>query len=54
MIFLDKMVDKFQKENKKMLIFSQFTSMLRLIEEYLDFKSIHYEKIDGGTKAKDR
>ena len=28
--------------------------MLRLIEEYLDFKNIKYRKIDGSTKAKNR
>ena len=54
MIFLDKMITKFQKENKKILIFSQFTEMLKIIEEYLGFKGIHFEKIDGSTKAKDR
>jgi chromodomain-helicase-DNA-binding protein 7 len=54
MIFLDKMISKYQIENKKILIFSQFTEMLKIIEEYLNFKNIHYEKIDGSTKAKDR
>ncbi len=54
MILLNKMIDKFKKENKKILIFSQFTQMLKIIEEYLHFKNIHYEKIDGSTKAKDR
>ena len=54
MIFLDKMIVKFQKENKKILIFSQFTEMLKIIEEYLSYKGIHFEKIDGSTKAKDR
>ena len=54
MIFLDKMIKKFQKEKKKILIFSQFTEMLKLIEEYLYIMKISYEKIDGSTKAKDR
>ena len=37
MIFLHKMIQKFKEENKKILIFSQFTEMLKLIEEYLHF-----------------
>ena len=40
--------------NKKLLVFSQFTEMLGLIEEYLIHEKINYEKIDGSTKAKDR
>lgn len=54
MILLEKMVMKYKSENKKILIFSQFTEMLKLIEEYLLHNSIVYEKIDGSTKAKDR
>lgn len=37
MVLLDKMLKKFLKEDKKMLIFSQFTNMLALLEEYLQF-----------------
>lgn len=54
MIFLDKALQKFRKEGKKVLVFSQFTEMLKVIEEYLGFRNIKYQKIDGGTKAKDR
>lgn len=54
MILLDKLVEKIVKEDSKVLIFSQFTNMLLLIEEYLKIKSIGYEKIDGGVKAKER
>ena len=54
MNFVHKALDKFKKENKKVLIFSQFTDILRLMEEYLGFYSIKYYKIDGSTKARDR
>jgi chromodomain-helicase-DNA-binding protein 7 len=54
MILLDKLVQKFLKEKKKMLIFSQFTYILSLLEEYLKFNSIKYEKIDGSVKCRDR
>lgn len=54
MIFVHKALDKFRKENKKVLIFSQFTNILSLLEEYLLFYGVRHYKIDGSTKAKDR
>ena len=51
---LDQLIRKFRKEGKKMLIFSQFTEMLKLIEEYLLHEGIAMNKIDGATKARDR
>jgi chromodomain-helicase-DNA-binding protein 7 len=54
MILLDKIVKKFLKEKKKMLIFSQFTYILVLLEEYLRHNYIKYEKIDGSVKSRDR
>jgi SNF2 family DNA or RNA helicase len=53
LICLDKLIKKFRQENKKILIFSQFTEMLLLIEEYLLHEEIIMSKIDGSTKAKD-
>ena len=35
MIFLQKFLQKMREENKKVLIFSQFVNMLKLLEEYL-------------------
>ena len=43
-----------RKEGNKVLIFSQFTNMLDLLEEYVRFLGIKYEKIDGSIKAKER
>lgn len=54
MIVLDKLIAKYKGEGKKMLIFSQFTEMLKLIEEFLALRKILYKKIDGATKARDR
>lgn len=54
MIVLDKLIVKYKAETKKMLIFSQFTEMLKLIEEFLTLRKIMYRKIDGATKARDR
>ena len=54
MILLDKLLEKIINEDSKVLVFSQFTNMLQLIEQYLKFKGIPFEKIDGGVKAKER
>lgn len=45
---------KFKKEGTKVLIFSQFTYILVLIEEYLRYNKLRFEKIDGAVKARDR
>ena len=54
MILLDKLLPKMKTEGKKVLIFSQFTQMLALLEEYLRVRGYRYEKIDGAVKSKER
>lgn len=40
--------------NHKVLIFSQFTSMLKIIEQHLQSLSIDYYKLTGSTKSEER
>lgn len=54
MTLVNKLLDKYRAEEKKVLIFSQFTYMLGLLEELLKHKGVKYEKIDGQIKAKER
>lgn len=54
MYFLDQVLETFRVSNSKVLIFSQFTEMLKIIEEYLNYKGYSFRKIDGSTKSKDR
>ncbi|KAL4510059.1 hypothetical protein ABPG72_010252 [Tetrahymena utriculariae] len=54
MILLDKLVMKYKIEGKKILVFSQFVYMLNLLEEYLRYRQLKYEKIDGSVKSKER
>ena len=42
------------ESGKKILLFSQFTSVLKKIEDELNIKDISYLYLDGGTSAKDR
>lgn len=53
-MLLDKLLVKLIKEGNKVLIFSQFTRMLDLLEEYLQYRQYKYEKIDGSVKSKER
>lgn len=45
---LDKMLDKLKKGGHRVLIFSQMTKMLDILEDFCDGKGYKYERIDGG------
>ena len=47
-LFLD-LVDELLSEGRKILVFSQFTSMLKIIEEKIIEKEISYAKLTGST-----
>lgn len=47
---LMEMVLELLEEGRKIIIFSQFTSMLDLIADELDFEQIEYEQLRGSTK----
>jgi SNF2 family DNA or RNA helicase len=50
LIDLMQMVEDLLEENRKILVFSQFTSMLELIEEELEARDIPYALLTGDTK----
>ena len=54
MVFLDKLLEKLRRENSKILIFSQFTMMLDLIEDYLRWRGYVFERLDGAVKGQQR
>jgi len=54
MVLLDKLLPKLRTDGKKILIFSQFTQMLNLLEEYLNYKQARFERLDGSVKCNDR
>jgi SNF2 family DNA or RNA helicase len=43
-----------QIEYFRVLVFSQMTRLLDLLEEYMEFKGYPYERLDGGIKRTDR
>lgn len=54
MIILDKLLKKFQKEGSRVLIFSQMSRVLDILEDYCMFRSYQYCRIDGQTDHADR
>ena len=54
MVLLDKLLPKLQLQGHRVLLFSQMTRMLDLIQDYLTLKGYPFERIDGGVKSSDR
>ncbi|KAK9502140.1 hypothetical protein O3M35_012729 [Rhynocoris fuscipes] len=47
LVLLSKMLKKLKEEGHRVLIFSQMTKMLDILEDYLDGEGYKYERIDG-------
>lgn len=52
-LFLE-LVEELLEEGRKILVFSQFTSMLNIIEKELQNRSISYSKLVGSTKDREK
>ena len=48
LVLLSKMLKKLKEEGHRVLIFSQMTKMLDLLEDFLEGEGYKYERIDGG------
>ncbi|KAL6185935.1 hypothetical protein ACLB2K_042057 [Fragaria x ananassa] len=54
MVLLDKLLPKLKERDSRVLIFSQMTRLLDILEDYLMFKGYLYCRIDGNTGGEDR
>ncbi|XP_073385552.1 uncharacterized protein [Physcomitrium patens] len=54
MILVDKLLPKLKDAGRRVLIFSQFTIMLDLLEDYMIMKGYSYERIDGKIRGSER
>ncbi|XP_030376686.1 SWI/SNF-related matrix-associated actin-dependent regulator of chromatin subfamily A containing DEAD/H box 1 homolog [Scaptodrosophila lebanonensis] len=52
--FLDTLLPKLKSEGHRVLLFSQFTMMLDIVEEYLRIRDFGFCRLDGGTAVKER
>lgn len=47
LVLLSKMLAKLKEQGHRVLIFSQMTRMLDILEDFLESESYKYERIDG-------
>jgi SWI/SNF-related matrix-associated actin-dependent regulator 1 of chromatin subfamily A len=52
--YLDKMLPKIKKQKERVLIFSQFTMILDIVEDYMRIRGHNFTRLDGSTKVSDR
>lgn len=51
LVLLDKLLNKLQARGSRVLIFSQMTRMLDILEDYLVYRQQKYCRIDGNTST---
>ncbi|VVC26797.1 Helicase, C-terminal,Helicase superfamily 1/2, ATP-binding domain,P-loop containing nucleoside [Cinara cedri] len=51
---LDNLLTQLKKENHRVLIYSQMTKMIDILEEYMQYKKLKYKRLDGSSKISDR
>lgn len=54
MVILDKLLPKLQEQGSRVLIFSQMTRMLDILEDYCCWRMFKYCRLDGSTPHDDR
>uniref|UniRef100_A0A1B0BDV9 Chromatin-remodeling complex ATPase chain Iswi n=1 Tax=Glossina palpalis gambiensis TaxID=67801 RepID=A0A1B0BDV9_9MUSC len=54
MVILDKLLPKLQAQGSRVLIFSQMTRMLDILEDYCLWRNYQYCRLDGQTPHEDR
>lgn len=53
-LYLDTLLPKLKAEGHRVLLFSQFTMMLDVVEEYLKIRKHGFCRLDGATAVKER
>ncbi|KAJ3215196.1 Chromodomain-helicase-DNA-binding protein 1-like [Clydaea vesicula] len=51
---LDRLLNYFKSKKRKILIFSQMTQMLDILQDYLTFRRYSYERLDGSVRGEER
>jgi len=54
MLVLDRLLRRMQSQDSRVLIFSQMSRLLDILEDYCVFRQFKYCRIDGGTAHEDR
>lgn len=51
---LDRILPKLRKTGHRILLFCQMTTLMTIMEDYLNYRGYSYLRLDGTTKAEDR
>lgn len=54
LVLLDKLLPKLQERGSRVLVFSQMTRMIDILEDYCVYRKYKYCRIDGNTSGDDR
>ncbi|EDV22607.1 uncharacterized protein TRIADDRAFT_28849 [Trichoplax adhaerens] len=54
LFLLDKLLPYLKSRGHKVLIFSQMTRMLDILQDYLSYKDYNYERLDGSVRGEER
>lgn len=54
MMVLDKLLAKLKSQGSRVVLFSQFTMMLDIVEDYLGWRGHEFRRLDGQTPYEDR
>lgn len=54
LLVLDQMLKELKKRGHKILLFSQFVTMLDILEDYCNYRGYEYSRLDGTMKLEDR
>ena len=51
---LDRMLPKLKAAGHRVLIFSQMTQLMTILERFFEYRGFRYLRLDGGTLSEDR
>lgn len=54
LVLIDKLLPRLKEEGHKILIFSQMVRVLDILEDYMNYRSYKYERLDGGIRGPER
>lgn len=54
MVVLDKLLSNLKSEDHRVLIYSQMTRVIDLLEEFMAYRRYKYIRLDGSSKISDR
>jgi SNF2 family DNA or RNA helicase len=54
LVLLSKLLPKLKADGHRVLIFSQMINILDIIQEYLEYSSWTYERLDGAVRGTER